>query len=84
MPIDKETQIMATTILTKEVQKELKEISKKYKRSVSSQIAVYIEKCLKEENEILNLSHVVNINNPIINNTASKKDIENFTLRNLQ
>lgn len=43
MPIDRDRQVNASTILSKESYQRLKEISRKNKRSVSSQIAWIVE-----------------------------------------
>lgn len=43
MPINKETHVSATTILTKEIHKKVKELAKKNKRSLSGQIAYMVE-----------------------------------------
>jgi hypothetical protein len=49
MPIDKETQVSASIVLDKVVYEKLKVIAKKHKRSISSQVAFWIEEQLRLE-----------------------------------
>lgn len=47
MPINKEIETIVSTILLKETHQKLKKIAKNNKRSVSSQIAFYLENCIE-------------------------------------
>lgn len=49
MAIDPETHVNASVILEKEVYQRLKAVAKRNKRSVSSQIAFWVEEKLDEE-----------------------------------
>lgn len=50
MAIDAATQVNASVVLEKTVYEQQKEVSKRNKRSVSKQIAFWIEEKLNEEN----------------------------------
>lgn len=49
MAINPETQINASVVLDRQVYAKLKDVAKKYKRSVSAQIAFWVEERLAEE-----------------------------------
>ena len=51
MAIDPLTQVNASIILDRDVYEKLKEVSKRNKRSVSKQVAFWIEEKLKEAGE---------------------------------
>lgn len=51
MAIDKETQVSASVVLDKNIYEELKEICKKEKRSVSSQVALLVEDYVKTKSK---------------------------------
>lgn len=49
MPINKDTSSSASVIFEKEVYEKLKEIAKRNKRSISKQVAFWVEQKVKEE-----------------------------------
>lgn len=49
MAIDKETQVSASIVLDKLVYERLKVVAKKHKRSISSQVAYWIDEQLRLE-----------------------------------
>lgn len=49
MPIDKDTQVSASVVLDKVVYEQLKIVSKRNKRSISAQVAFWIDEKLKDE-----------------------------------
>ena len=49
MAIDKETQVSASIVLDKLVYERLKVVAKKHKRSISSQVAYWIDEHLRLE-----------------------------------
>jgi len=49
MAIDAATQVNASVVLEKDIYEKLKEVAKANKRSVSKQIAFWIEERLKQE-----------------------------------
>lgn len=51
MPIDPNTQVSASIVLDKAVYERLKVVAKKYKRSVSSQVAFWIDEQLQQEEQ---------------------------------
>lgn len=51
MPINKETHVSASTILTKEMYEKIKALAKKNKRSISSQIAYILEQYIEGSEE---------------------------------
>lgn len=48
MAIDKEKQVVASVILSKEVHEKIKQVAKKNKRTASSQMAFVMEKYLED------------------------------------
>jgi hypothetical protein len=46
MPIDPKTQVNASVVLDKDIYEKLKQVAKREKRSVSKQIAYWIEEML--------------------------------------
>ena len=53
MAMDKETQVSASTILDKDIYNKLKEICKKDKRSVSSQISILVDNFVAKQSSNL-------------------------------
>lgn len=49
MAIDKATQVNASVVLEIEVYEKLKDIAKRNKRSISKQMAFWIEECITRE-----------------------------------
>ena len=49
MAIDKETQVSSSVVLNKVVYERLKVVAKKHKRSISSQVAYWIDEQLRLE-----------------------------------
>lgn len=51
MPINKETSCLATVVFEKEIYERIKEIARQNKRSISKQIAFWVEERLIQEKD---------------------------------